>query len=66
MLIRVYNTAMKQDNQNSLEQIIAAYVPLEHLPYIVQQIRSYYLELIATELASAKTASRLRQKIVRS
>lgn len=57
---------MKQDNQNSLEQIIAGYVPLEHLPYIVQQIRAYYLELISTELASAKTASRLRQKIVRS
>ena len=66
MLARGYNTAMKQDNQNNLEQIIAGYVPMEHLPYVIQQIRSYYLELISTELASTKTASRLRQKIVRS
>ena len=57
---------MKQDNQNSLEQIIAGYVPLEHLPYIVQEIKAYYMELVASEVNDFTTSKHLRQRIVRS
>ena len=57
---------MTQDSQTSLQQILATYIPLEHLPYVVQEIKAYYMELVASEVNDFTTSKHLRQKIVRS
>lgn len=56
---------MNNNASTSLEQILTGYVAKEQLPYVVQTVRAYYIELLGAE-GGYTVAKHLRQKIVKS